>query len=149
MILKKYFPQVMTVLMTFFMTFGMTIVMTFIMAGQLHFPTLVYDLLIAFTVGLIANFLFPAGDYGNRLADRRGAEKGTWPYLLWMSIIPALFNGVIMTGVMTGLKVGFNDNFLPAYFSTLWIGILVGYVVSFIIFPFVIRLADALMSDQS
>lgn len=149
MIPKKYFPQVMTVLMTFFMTLGMTLVMTLIIAGQIHFPTIVYDILIAFTVALIANFLFPAGAYGHRLAERRGAEKGTVSYLLWMSIIPALFNGVIMTGVMTGLKVGFNHIFLSAYFNTLWIGILVGYIVSVIISSFINRLADALTSDPS
>ena len=137
----------MTFLMTFFMTLDMTIVMTWIMAGRIYFPTLVYDFLFAVTVALIANFLFPSGAYGSRLADRRGARKGTWCYILWMSIIPALFNGVLMTGVMTGLKVGLNENFLPAYFGTLWIGILVGYIVSLIISPFVNRMADALTKN--
>lgn len=147
MISKKYFPQVMTFLMTFFMTLGMTIVMTWIMAGRLHFPTLIYDFLFAVTVALIANFLFPSGAHGSRLADRRGARKGTWSYILWLSIIPALFNGVLMTAVMTGLKVGLNENFLPAYFGTLWIGILVGYVVSILISSFVSRLAEALTKN--
>lgn len=147
MIAKRYFPQVMTVLMTFFMTLGMTMVMTLIMAGRISFPTILYDLFIAFTVALAANFLFPAGAYGHRLADRQGAAKGTVSYILWMSIIPALFNGVIMTGVMTGLKVGLNANYLPAYFNTLWIGILVGYIVSIIISPVVNRLAKVLTME--
>lgn len=147
MIPKRYFPQVMTVLMTFFMTLGMTMVMTLIMAGRISFPTILYDLFIAITVALAANFLFPATAYGQRLADRQGAEKGTASYVLWMSIIPALFNGVLMTGVMTGLKVGLNANYLPAYFNTLWIGILVGYIVSIIISPLVNRLAKVLTME--
>lgn len=149
MIPRKYYPQVMTVLMTVFMTIGMTIIMTLIMPGPFELQTVISDIVIASVVALIANFIFPAGAYGNHLAESRGAEEGTLTYLLWMSLVPALFNGVIMTAVMTALKAGLNANFLPAFFSTLWIGIIVGYIVSLIISPLVNRLADTLTEEPS
>ncbi len=144
MISRKYYPQVMTVLMTVFMTIGMTLVMTLILSGQIVMQTFFYDVVIATAAALIANFIFPAGACGNRLAENRGAEEGTLTYLLWMSLVPAVFNGVVMTAVMTALKAGVNANFLPAFLSTLWIGLIVGYIISLLISPFVTRLAHAI-----
>lgn len=138
----------MNILMTFFMTMGMTLIMTLVMAGKIQFPGIIYDAMIAFAFAMMANLIFAAGKYGIRFAKKRGASEGTFSYHLWMSLIPAVYNGIIMTAVMTALKIGLNSNFVKAYFSTIWIGVLAGYIISLMIAIPVSHLAEKITNEE-
>lgn len=108
----------------------MSCIMSQMNTGKIVFPSILVMMLLQSTVASIASLVFPAGLIGAKLTDRLYTGKSYIVFLLFSSIIPAIYFTAIMS--ISGLlqMKGYDENFWKIYFSSFPINVLFGYFSS-------------------
>ena len=108
----------------------MSCIMSQMNTGKIVFPSILLMMLLQSIVASIASLIFPAGLIGAKVTEKLYTGKSYIVFLVFSSIIPAIYFTTIMS-VSGSLRMkGYDENFWKIYFSSFPINVVLGYFSS-------------------